>query len=268
METTNSPISLFVGPVDSNTKPGEIVFNFWNDINNLGSLTRWFELSDIDAYKTTPNLKLHRAEAPDAFAGYPCIAVLFFTSRAKEDPFLQEHIRMYLDGYAKGEADFRQFFDRMAAYGTQPIADRRAGLLKTFGEYRAKYSCRAGFTAQPHLWEMGRDAGYMFAIAQVLADMDELIESSKNVKAGRPRADISQIITGNRATVIARVRGAIDAATGDKAQAVVDEIHQMQRDGLIIGNSLDKKVRALYDFLKANIVNVPAYQHIVERLEL
>ena len=68
--------------------------------------------------------------------------------------------------------------------------------------------------------------------------------------------------------MIDRVRAAIYAATGDKAQAVADEVGQMQRDGLIIGGSLDKKVKALYDFLKADMVDMPAYQHVVEKLDL
>lgn len=266
METTNLPISLFVSPIDSNTKPGEIVFNFWDDIDNLGSLTQWFDLPDDNAYKKVPNLGFKRTGALNAYAGYPCIAVLFFSNRAMEDPFLREHRQMYLDGYAQGEADCRQFFNRMAAYGAQSIADRRTGLLKTFGEYRARYSRRSGFTAEPHLREMGHDAGYMFAIARALVDMDKLIKPGG--KARRKKADISQIITGDRAAVIDRVRDAINVAAGDKAEAVADEIRQMQRDGLIIGGSLDKKVKALYDSLKADIANMPAYQHVVDYLEV
>lgn len=68
--------------------------------------------------------------------------------------------------------------------------------------------------------------------------------------------------------MIDRVRDAINVAAGDKAEAVADEIRQMQRDGLIIGGSLDKKVKALYDSLKADIANMPAYQHVVDYLEV
>lgn len=58
------------------------------------------------------------------------------------------------------------------------------------------------------------------------------------------------------------------ARVGDKAQAVVDEIRQMQRDGLIIDGSLDKKVKSLYDFLKAAINNMPAYSNVIDRFLL
>lgn len=172
---------------------------------------------------------------------------------------------MYLDGYAQGEAEGRQFLDRMAAYGTQTIADRRAGLLKIFGKCRAKYRNTAIFDASL-LLKMGHYAGYMFTIADALVAMALLIKPGN--KAGRKKASISEIITGDSAAVISRVRAAINAASGDKAQAVVDEIRQMQRDGLIIDGSLDKKVKSLYDFLKADMVDMPAYQHVVEKLDL
>jgi hypothetical protein len=48
----------------------------------------------------------------------------------------------------------------------------------------------------------------------------------------------------------------------------VDEIRQMQRDGLIIDGSLDKKVKSLYDFLKAAINNMPAYSNVIDRFLL
>lgn len=172
---------------------------------------------------------------------------------------------MYLDGYAQGEAEGRQFLNRMAAYGTQSIADRRAGLLKMFGKCRAKYRNTAIFNASL-LREIGHYAGYMFTIADALVDMALLIKPGN--KAGRKKADISKIITGDRAVVIDRVRAAIYVATGDKAQAVADEVKQMQRDGLIIGGSLDKKVKSLYDFLKAAIDNMPAYRNVVDWLDV
>ena len=106
----------------------------------------------------------------------------------------------------------------------------------------------------------------MFTLADALGAIALLIKPGN--KAGRKKASISEIIAGDSAAVISRVRAAINAASGDKAQAVVDEIRQMQRDGLIIGGSLDKKVKALYDFLKADMVDMPAYQHVVEKLDL
>ncbi len=230
-------------PLCTGNTPGNVMFSVYNDIDNLDSLTRWFDLPDDEAYNKVPNLTFQRTGLPDAFAGYPCIAVLFFENRAGDDPFFREHRatfrQMYLDGYAQGEAEGRQFLDRMAAYGTQSIADRRAGLLKMFGKCRAKYRNTAIF-----------DASLLLKMGQ------------------RKKASISEIIAGDSAAVISRVRAAINAASGDKAQAVVDEIRQMQRDGLIIGGSLDKKVKALYDFLKADMVDMPAYQHVVEKLDL
>ncbi len=256
-------------PICSGNTPGNVMFSVYNDIDNLGSLTRWFDLPDDEAYKKAPNLKFQRTGYPDAFAGYPCIAVLFFGNRAGDDPFIREHRatfrRMYLDGYAQGEAEGMQFLDRMAAYGTQSIADRRAGLLKMFGECRAKYRNTAIFDASL-LPKMGHYAGYMFTIADALVEMALLIKPGN--KAGRKKADISKIITGDRAVVIDRVRAAIYAATGDKAQAVADEVGQMQRDGLIIDGSLDKKVKSLYDFLKAAIDNMPAYRNVVDCIEV
>ena len=256
-------------PLCTGNTPGNVMFSVYNDIDNLGSLTRWFDLPDDEACNEVPNLTFQRTGLPDAFAGYPCIAVLFFGNRAGDDPFIREHRptfrQMYLDGYAQGEAEGRQFLDRMAAYGTQSIADRRAGLLKIFGKCRAKYRNTAIFDASL-LLKMGHYAGYMFTIAAALVAMALLIKPGK--KAGRKKADISEIITGDYAVVINRVRDAINAAVGDKAEAVADEIRLIQRDGLIIGGSLDKKVKALYDFLKSNIADMPAYQHVVNALDL
>ena len=116
------------------------------------------------------------------------------------------------------------------------------------------------------LLNMGHYAGYMFTIADALVAMALLIKPGN--KAGRKKASISEIIAGDSAAVISRVRAAINAASGDKAQAVVDEIRQMQRDGLIIDGSLDKKVKSLYDFLKAAINNMPAYSNVIDRFLL
>lgn len=57
--------------------PGNVMFSVYNDIDNLDSLTRWFDLPDDEAYNKVPNLTFQRTGLPDAFAGYPCIAVLF-----------------------------------------------------------------------------------------------------------------------------------------------------------------------------------------------
>ena len=103
-------------------------------------------------------------------------------------------------------------------------------------------------------------------VADALVAMALLIKPGN--KAGRKKASISEIIAGDSAAVISRVRAAINAASGDKAQAVVDEIRQMQRDGLIIDGSLDKKVKSLYDFLKAAINNMPAYSNVIDRFLL
>ena len=256
-------------PLCTGNTPGNVMLSVYNDIDNLDSLTRWFDLPDDEAYNKVPNLTFQRTGLPDAFAGYPCIAVLFFENRAGDDPFFREHRatfrQMYLDGYAQGEAEGRQFLDRMAAYGTQSIADRRAGLLKMFGKCRAKYRNTAIFDASL-LLKMGHYAGYMFTIADALVAMALLIKPGN--KAGRKKASISEIIAGDSAAVISRVRAAINAASGDKAQAVVDEIRQMQRDGLIIDGSLDKKVKSLYDFLKAAINNMPAYSNVIDRFLL
>ena len=88
-------------PLCTGNTPGNVMFSVYNDINNLGSLTRWFDLPDDEAYNKVPNLTFQRTGLPDAFAGYPCIAVLFFGNRAGDDPFIREHWatfrRMYLD---------------------------------------------------------------------------------------------------------------------------------------------------------------------------
>lgn len=91
-------------PLCTGNTPGNVMFSVYNDIDNLDSLTRWFDLPDDEAYNKVPNLTFQRTGLPDAFAGYPCIAVLFFENRAGDDPFFREHRatfrQMYLDGYA------------------------------------------------------------------------------------------------------------------------------------------------------------------------
>lgn len=49
-------------PICSGDTPENVLFSFYNDIDNLGTLTRWFDLPDDEAYKKAPNLN---SGAPD-----------------------------------------------------------------------------------------------------------------------------------------------------------------------------------------------------------
>ena len=58
-------------PLCTGNTPGNVMFSVYNDIDNLDSLTRWFDLPDDEAYNKVPNLTFQRTGLPDAFAGYP-----------------------------------------------------------------------------------------------------------------------------------------------------------------------------------------------------
>lgn len=93
-------------PLCTGNTPGNVMFSVYNDIDNLDSLTRWFDLPDDEAYNKVPNLTFQRTGLPDAFAGYPCIAVLFFENRAGDDPFFREHRATFRQMYL---GEFYQF---------------------------------------------------------------------------------------------------------------------------------------------------------------
>ncbi len=234
----------------------------------------WFELSDEDAYKSNPNLSidLHRADNPRfAYPGNIGVAVLFFTDVVDNDLFLQEYKQTYLDAYISGWNKFQSYSDRSVRFGTQPIQDRKTALFNQFIEYRAKYSGR-GFQASV-LRQMGYDAGFMFALAQELREIDATmpaaVQQSKKKKPGRPKANISQIIPdcNNYNLVVKRISEAISDSHSDKAEAVSDEIKRLQKENIIVEH-LDTRVSCLCKFLADKISDFPCYKNVVENIEL
>lgn len=157
------------------------VFDLREDIRLANCDVRWrFELPNDEAYKKNPNLKfdLHRTGEPMfAFPGCIGVAVLFFSNTAHSDPFLREHRQMYLDGYLSGWNDFQSYSERSGRFGLQPIQDRKRALFNLFVEYRTKHIGK-GFQATL-LRQMGYDAGFMFALAQELYDIDKITPVSQ-----------------------------------------------------------------------------------------
>ena len=234
----------------------------------------WFELSDEDAYKSNPNLSidLHRADNPRfAYPGNIGVAVLFFTDVVDNDLFLQEYKQTYLGAYISGWNKFQSYSDRSVRFGTQPIQDRKTALFNQFIEYRAKYSGR-GFQASV-LLQMGYDAGFMFALAQELREIDATmpvaVQQSKKKKPGRPKANISQIIPdcNNYNLVVKRISEAISDSHSDNAKALYDEIKRLQKENIIVEH-LDTRVSCLCKFLADKISDFPCYKNVVENIEL
>lgn len=254
----------------------DCVFDLRADIRSANCNIRWwFELPDDEAYKKDPNLRfdLHRTSDPRlAFPGYIGIAVLFFSDRANNDPFIREHRQMYLDGYLSGWQDFQSYSERSVRFGLQSIQDREKAFFGQFVEYRTKHIGK-GFHA-PLLRQLGHDAGFMFALAFELREIDATIpaavqQSDLKKKPGRPRIDISQVIPDrkNYDLVIKRIREAILNSSYDKAKAVADEIKFLQKENIIVKN-LDTRVKCLHDFLAAEIPDLPCYGNVVENIDL
>ena len=163
-------------------KADDCVFNLGKEIENaLVDISWWFDLPDEEAYKNRPNLSinLHRTDDPMfAFPGHIGIAVLFFTNITLHNPFLLEHKQMYIDGYLAGWENFQSFSERSVRFGTQPIQDRKKALFNRFVEYRTKHK-EKGFSATL-LKQMGQDAGFMFALAKELCEIDAIIPISQD----------------------------------------------------------------------------------------
>ena len=47
-------------PLCTGNTPGNVMFSVYNDIDNLDSLTRWFDLPDDEAYNKVPNIPKDR----------------------------------------------------------------------------------------------------------------------------------------------------------------------------------------------------------------
>lgn len=238
----------------------------------LDNIRWWFELPNDEAYKKNPNLRfdLHRTGEPMfAFPGCIGVAVLFFSNTVHSDPFLREHRQMYLDGYLSGWNDFQLYSERSVRFGSQPIQDRKRALFDQFVEYRAKHIGK-GFQATL-LRQMGYDAGFMFALAQELREIDAIIPVSQEAKikkkSGRPRKEISDVIpdSKNYNLVIERIRAVVANSRCDKALAVADEIKQLQNENIIIKN-LDTGVMCLHRFLAAEIPDLPCYRNVVDNI--
>ena len=45
-------------PLCTGNTPGNVMFSVYNDIDNLDSLTRWFDLPDDEAYNKVPKISL------------------------------------------------------------------------------------------------------------------------------------------------------------------------------------------------------------------
>ncbi len=240
----------------------------------LDNIRWWFELPNDEAYKKNPNLRfdLHRTGEPMfAFPGCIGVAVLFFSNTAHSDPFLREHRQMYLDGYLSGWNDFQLYSERSVRFGSQPIQDRKRALFDQFVEYRAKHIGK-GFQATL-LRQMGHDAGFMFALAQELRDIDKIMPVSQETKikkkSGRPKKEISDVIpdSKNYNLVIERIREVVANSNYDKALAVADEIRRLQKENIII-EDLDTSVKCLHDFLAAEITDLPCYRNVVDNIRL
>lgn len=237
----------------------------------------WFELPDEEAYKRVPKSSINFSrtynQRLEVYPGWLGVAVALTTDEVRNDPYFRDHIRMYLDGYHKGWDFFQEFSKKFSRFGLQPIQDRRQALFERFVKCRAKYKGSIFFQASL-LTKMGYWAGFMFALAQELIEMDAIIpaavqQSDLKKKPGRPRIDISQVIPDrkNYDLVIKRIREAILNSSYDKAKAVADEIKFLQKENIIVKN-LDTRVKCLHDFLAAEIPDLPCYGNVVENIDL
>lgn len=227
-------LATLLGPIDSNATPDRVVFHLEDAINTAPfHIKMWYNLPDDIAYKTDPNLRISQGVDDIVYLGYICLAVLFFTNQfADNDPFIREHRQMYLTGYAKGVADFEKYFSQIGLLGVQSIEERRAGLFSQFQELRARYAKRIAFTASPHLGEMGKASGWMFAIAAKLRDIDILLPPNSQMTAHT--STLADFIVRDKAQIMHFIDSELSACAGKQGKLVALIIVVLKQEGYLV----------------------------------
>ena len=201
----------------------------------LDNIRWWFELPNDEAYKKNPNLRfdLHRTGEPMfAFPGCIGVAVLFFSNTAHSDPFLREHRQMYLDGYLSGWNDFQLYSERSVRFGSQPIQDRKRALFDQFVEYRAKHIGK-GFQATL-LRQMGHDAGFMFALAQELREIDAIIPVSQEYFQKEPTLELNDFIIKDSEKVLRFIETELKSCRAKQGKLIAAIIIVLRETGYIV----------------------------------
>ena len=195
----------------------------------------WFELSDEDAYKSNPNLSidLHRADNPRfAYPGNIGVAVLFFTDVVDNDLFLQEYKQTYLEGYISGWNKCQAYSDRSVRVGTQPIQERKTAVFNQFIEYRAKYSGR-GFQAAV-LRQMGYDAGFMFALAQEIREIDAIIPRRYELSQKGLTPNLNDFIIRDRENVLRFIKAELGSCRRPQGKLIAEFIIVLRDSGYFV----------------------------------
>lgn len=219
----------------------------------------WFELSDEDAYKSNPNLSidLHRADNPRfAYPGNIGVAVLFFTDVVDNDLFLQEYKQTYLDAYISGWNKFQSYSDRSVRFGTQPIQDRKTALFNQFIAYRAKYSGR-GFQASV-LRQMGYDAGFMFALAFELREIDATIPISQRAPFIEPNPGLAGFITREQEKILQFIKAELAPCKRPQGKLIAEIIIVLRDSGYFVQtqDKLTKIHKAFCDMFPGKVAEL------------
>lgn len=214
----------------------DCVFDLRADIRSANCNIRWwFELPDDEAYKRDPNLRfdLHRTSDPRlAFPGYIGIAVLFFSDRANNDPFIREHRQMYLDGYLSGWQDFQSYSERSVRFGLQSIQDRKKAFFDQFVEYRTKHIGK-GFHA-PLLRQLGHDAGFMFALAFELREIDATIPISQRAPFIEPNPGLAGFITREQEKILKFIKAELAPCKRPQGKLIAEIIIVLRDSGYFV----------------------------------
>lgn len=214
----------------------EVLFCLDEKIKCTSDYVRWwFELSDEDAYKSNPNLSidLHRADNPRfAYPGNIGVAVLFFTDVVDNNLFLQEYKQTYLGAYISGWNDFQSYSDRSVRFGSQPIQARKIALFNQFVKCRAKYSGR-GFQASM-LRQMGRDAGFMFALAQEIREIDAIIPMRYEFSQKGLTPNLNDFIIRDRENVLRFIKAELDSCRRPQGKLIAEFIIVLRDSGYFV----------------------------------
>lgn len=226
-------------PADINSAPDKIILDTTNVIAP-SDVTIWHELSDEEAYKCAPRsrMNLHRNSSPKcAFPGWMCIAKLFFTNYL-EKPILKKHrvkyIETYLDEYINGWDNFQSYSERSIRFGMQSVQDRRDALYAQFVKLRAKYKYHFAFTAEPYLRQMGCDAGFMFALAQELREIDAIIPVSQEYFQKEPTLELNDFIIKDSEKVLRFIETELKSCRAKQGKLIAAIIIVLRETGYIV----------------------------------
>ncbi len=197
----------------------------------------WFELPDEEAYKRVPKSSINFSrtynQRLEVYPGWLGVAVALTTDEVRNDPYFRDHIRMYLDGYHKGWDFFQEFSKKFSRFGLQPIQDRRQALFERFVKCRAKYKGSIFFQASL-LTKMGYWAGFMFALAQELIEMDAIIPISQRAPVIEPNPGLAGFITREQEKILQFIKAELAPCKRPQGKLIAEIIIVLRDSGYFV----------------------------------